>query len=241
MPEDYFISIVIPTYNEEENVASIINRCRDVLQKCAVKYEILVVDDLSNDKTAIIARDALSNNGRLISRVIGPKSLSLSVMEGIKQSSGNVVVVMDADGSHPPELLTAFLDKLRAGYDLVIASRYVSGGSTAGFPLKRKIISRVACFIGRIVVPIKDNTSGFFCVRKSALEGVELTPRGFKIGLEIFAKAKYKSFIEVPFTFIDRKKGKSKLKSLTVFQYLRQVGELVKYKLSRILGKIYVD
>ncbi len=227
------ISIVIPTYNEAENIGGVLKRIIEGLGKIGIDYEILVVDDASQDGTAGVAEKALGGSGRVIRRVSKKKSLSLSVLDGIKESAGNAVVVMDADGSHPPELIPVFIKKLEEGYDLVIGSRYIKGGGTKGFPFKRKFISGFACLLGRLLTRVKDNTSGFFCIKKSALEGVSLTPDGFKIGLEVFVKANCASFIEVPYNFSDRIKGMSKLKPKVVAQYLKQVLGLLAYKISR--------
>ncbi len=226
------VSIIIPTYNEAENIAGIVKRVIGSLDSCSGGYEILVVDDASGDNTAAIAEEALGASGRVIRRISDRKSLSLSVLDGIKESKGRAIAVMDADGSHPPELLPAFIKEINNGYDLVIASRYCKGGGTKDFPLKRKLISGFACFIGRLVTDIRDNTSGFFCIRKSTLKDAALTPDGFKIGLEIFVKANHGSFKEIPYVFTDRTKGKSKLKSKVVFQYLVQIAKLSAYRLS---------
>jgi len=224
------ISILIPTYNEAENIEDVLKRTILVLSAASIDYEILVIDDASADNTALIAEGVLGSKGRVIRRAAEDRSLSKSVLDGIKEAKGDAVVVMDADLSHPPELIPEFVKQLNQGYDLVIASRYVPGGGVKDFPLSRQLISRFACLIGRLVTRVKDNTAGFFSIRKSALEGVLLTPRGFKIGLEIFVKADYKKFKEIPYVFIDRKKGTSKLKSKQVIQYLVQVFSLLKYK-----------
>jgi len=223
------LSLIVPTYNEADNIADILKRAINALEVKA-EYEILVVDDASVDNTAGIAQEALCGKGVVIRRQ-GTKSLSLSVLDGIKAAKGDIIVVMDADGSHPPELIPSFIETFLAGYDLIIGSRYVKGGGTEGFPLRRKVISRFACFLGGFVTRIKDNTSGFFCIRKSALDGILLTPSGFKIGLEVFVKSDFRSFKEIPFIFVNRKKGESKLKGLTVLQYLCQIINLAVYKM----------
>lgn len=224
------VSVIIPTYNEAENIADILRRILKALEG-SPEFEILVVDDGSPDNTSGIAEEALGKKGRVIRRNAGLKSLSLSVLDGIKEARGSAIVVMDADGSHPPELIPVFIRYLNEGYDLVIGSRYVKRGATENFPLRRKFVSGFACLLGRLVTKIKDNTSGFFCIRKTALEGANLTPGGFKIGLEIFVKANYASFKEVPYTFADRVKGQSKLKSRVVIQYLYQILNLLTYKI----------
>lgn len=160
------VSVLLPTYNEAENISEIIQRVIRVLDGTRIEYEILVIDDASVDNTAKVAQRELGKKGRVIRRVSDKKSLSLSVVDGIRQGKGNIIVVMDADGSHPAELIPEFVKAVGDGYDLVVGSRYIKGGRTENFPFQRKIISKVACFLGRAVTDIKDNTSGFFCIRK---------------------------------------------------------------------------
>lgn len=228
MPRE-FISVLIPTYNESDNIEETLRRTVVSLDGVKEKYEILVIDDGSGDNTAGIAEGFLVNRGHVIRRR-GVKSLSLSVLDGIKQAAGTIIVVMDADASHPPELIPKFMEEFNKGNDLVIASRYVKGAFTQDFPLSRKIFSRFACFIGRLVTGIEDNTSGFFGIRKSALECSSLTPQGFKIGLEIFVKANFRRYKEIPYTFVNRRKGKSKLSLKSLLQYALQVFFLLIYR-----------
>lgn len=230
MQEKTTVSIVIPTYNEAENIVAIIEDVIDNLNPYPYLYEILIIDDDSKDGTADLAQKALGLKGQVIRRQ-GVRSLSLSVLEGIDKAKSDIVVVMDADGSHPPKIIPDLIKTVEGGYELAVASRYVKGGGSQGFPLKRKIISQGACLIGRFVTNIKDNTSGFFALSKRCLSGVTLTPQGFKIGLEIFVKAKYNKFKEVPYVFLDRKKGKSKLNSLVINQYISQIFSLFLYKM----------
>ena len=225
------ISIIIPTLNEAGNIPDLLKRTFKSLDSIDIDYEILIIDDASEDNTADIAQELLGQKGRVIKRRENIRSLSLSVIDGIKKAKGDIIVVMDGDGSHPPELIPVFLDNLREGYDLIIGSRYIKGGGTQEFPFKRKIISVIACLIGRIVTEVKDNTSGFFCIRKEVLDNVNLTPRGFKIGLEIFVKSNISAFKEVPYIFINRKKGKSKLTLRPILQFLYQVFSLWVYKI----------
>jgi len=231
MLEEGLVSIIIPTYLEAENIQDLLERSVYVLEaESAIKYEILVIDDDSSDGTLDIAQKVLENRGKVIRRVSGIKSLSLSVLDGIKEARGDIIVIMDGDGSHPPELIPLFVRNLKEGYDLVIGSRYIRGGGTRNFPLSRKIISRLACLLGRIVSGVKDNTSGFLAIRKKALEGVVFTSSGFKIGLEIFVKAHVNRFKEVPYVFVNRTKGKSKLRIKTIIEYLYQISVLLRSK-----------
>lgn len=108
MPDTESVSIIIPTYNEVENITDLLPRLINVLDRIDAKYEILIVDDASPDNTAEIAQDLLGQKGRVIRRVLDKRSLSLSVLEGIRQARGDIVVVMDGDGSHPPEVIPFF-------------------------------------------------------------------------------------------------------------------------------------
>jgi dolichol-phosphate mannosyltransferase len=182
----------------------------------------LVIDDSSPDKTAESAQALLGNKGRVVVRRGKIPGLSASIIDGIIESEGEYLVIMDADGSHPPELIMEFLAAIRSGYDLVVASRYIKDGGTYKFTLSRRFISLLGCLFGSILTKIRDNTSGFFCIKKSALNGVTLAPHGFKIGLEIFVKAKYGKFKEIPYILSDRTKGKSKLSAKIVLQYFQQ-------------------
>jgi len=228
------VSVIIPTLNEEENIGGLLRQTQRILNEISgIEYEILIIDDLSSDNTVGVAERSLGKNDRIIKREAGKKSLSLSVVHGINQSRGETIIVMDGDGSHPPDVLNSFIENLKSGHDLIVASRYIKGGSTKNFPLSRKLISRFACLLGSALTGIQDNTSGFFCVRKCALDGVNLTPIGFKIGLEIFVKGRFNNCKEIPYTFLHRQKGKSKLKSSRVTQYFNHFFKLVIYKLSR--------
>lgn len=229
MPKE-FVSVLIPTYNEAETIEETLSRTIEALGKTSHDFEILVIDDSSADNTAAIAQKSLAGFGRVIVRK-EQRSLSLSVLEGIKQAAGNIIIVMDADGSHPAELIPQFIEESGKGNDLIIASRYIKGGKTKDFPLSRRFFSRFACLVGRLVTDVKDNTSGYFSIRKSALEQANLTPRGFKIGLEIFVKAKSARLKEIPYTFVNRRKGKSKFSVIPLTQYALQIFSLLIYRL----------
>lgn len=223
------VSILIPTYNEAEIIEETLRRVLDTLDKSGIGFEILVIDDASYDNTADIAQETLGQKGRVICRH-GNRSLSLSVLDGINKSKGSFIVVLDADGSHPPELIPVFIEEFKKGTDLIIASRYIKNGSTENFPLSRKVFSLFACFAGRLVTDIKDNTSGFFGVKRNVLDKINLTPRGFKIGLEIFVKADFRSYKEIPYIFVNRKGGKSKFNLKPLFQFGLQLFSLLIYK-----------
>ncbi len=115
------------------------------------------------------------------------------------------------------------LEEIRAGNDLVIGSRYMEGGGIKKWPLKRRIISLGATFLGRLLFPdVSDPVSGFFAVRKSVVENAPLKPRGYKILLEVLGKGNWKNLKEIPFEFVDREIGSSKLKGRTIIEDAEQ-------------------
>ena len=224
------LSIIIQTYNEAENIKELIEEVITVADCLRRKYEILIVDSASCDNTAHIAKKILNKAGRVIS--CAPKeSLAVSVIKGFREARGDVFIVMDADGSHPVGIIPELVKAIDQGYDLVIGSRYVSGAEVIDFSPMRRISSYIGCFSGSFFCKVKDNASGFFCLRKKVIDGVKFTPLGFKIGLEIFAKGNYSSFRELPYAFRSRKKGKSKFRPKVIMQYLLQLVLLTVYKI----------
>ena len=159
----------------------------------------------------------------LVVRTADP-GLSQSVVEGFRQAQSDVFLVMDADLSHPPALIPVMLEGIRAGNDIVIGSRYMEGGGIKKWPLKRRIISMGATFLGRLLFPeIHDPVSGFFAVKKSVVEPAPLRPRGYKILLEVLGKGTWQKAKEIPFEFVDRATGSSKLGGRTIIEYAGQV------------------
>ena len=123
------------------------------------------------------------------------------------------------------------VDALANGYDLAIGSRYVEGGGIEDWPLLRKVTSIVAIALAKPLTPLRDITSGYFLVRRTAVEGIELDPIGFKIGLEVIAKARYRRALEVPYVFTDRVAGTSKLNQNEILNYLRQLARIYRGRL----------
>jgi dolichol-phosphate mannosyltransferase len=135
---------------------------------------------------------------------------------------------MDADLSHPPAVLPDLIGAINQGSLLAVGSRYVPGGGVVNWPLKRRFVSRVSCLLARPLTAVKDATSGFFAFRREVIEGVRLNPWGFKIGLEIYVKARHQGKIkEVPFVFTDRRAGESKLSGKVMGLYLKQLWNLM--------------
>jgi dolichol-phosphate mannosyltransferase len=174
---------------------------------------------------------------RLIVR-LGQKSLSISAMEGFQNARYPVVLLMDADLSHPPEKIPEILACLAdPRVDFAIGSRYVRGGSAdEQWPVTRRFTSRFAALLAQLLISrrVKDPLSGFFALRKSALERCDrLKPIGWKIGLELMLKCRCQHIQEVPIHFSERVYGKSKFNFHVACEYLRHVGHLMIYKLFR--------
>ena len=199
----------------------------------AQDWELIIVDDGSPDGTADLAESYADAHPVRVVRRPGKAGLASAVLAGFAQARGDVLLVMDADLSHPPEAVPRLTMAIADGADLAVGSRYVTGGGTEDWPLRRRVVSRAACLLGNVLVPIRDCTSGFFAIRKSALDGVKLNPIGFKIGFEVMARAHYKKAVEVPYVFRDRELGKSKFGRREIGQYLVQLGQVARDKVLR--------
>lgn len=223
------ISIIIPTYNERDNLEELLMRIDESLSARWIEYEVIIVDDGSPDGTGELAMELSSRFPIKVKVRPGKMGLSSAVLDGLELAEGDIIAVMDADLQHPPELLPELYERLRGGCDIAVASRYVKGGSVAGWSLIRRMISRGSILLAWILLPrvrkVKDPSSGYFMFRRSVVEGVmeELDPRGFKILLEILVKGRYSEVCEIPYTFGHRRKGRSKLGGKVVLSYLLHV------------------
>lgn len=220
------LSLVVPTLNEAVAIEGFLAAVLPVLGP--LEAELILVDDRSADGTAALAARRLEASAvphRIIVRE-GPPSLGLSVIEGWRQARAPVLGVMDADLSHPPELLPELLREVEAGAEVAFATRYMDGGGTEGWPWPRRTASRVASGLARTLVRARDPLSGFFLLRREVLDGVELSPRGWKIGLEVLCRGRWDRLAEVPYVFRDRFQGKSKFGRRVVLDYLIHVARL---------------
>lgn len=205
------ISVVIPTLNEAENVELLVRR---IIECRPLPDEILFVDDGSTDGTPERVRAlATSAPVRLLEREAPTLGLSGAVIAGALIARGEILVVMDGDLSHPPERIGDLVQPILDGSaDIVIGSRYVFGGSTPGWPLWRKVMSRIAAGAAFPLTRVHDSMSGFFAMRRSML--LELTPAatGFKIAFETIVRGgKRLRVVEIPIVFRDRAQGASKM------------------------------
>jgi len=227
------ISIVIPTYNESGSLPTLVQRLGSALG--GRDWELIVVDDGSPDGTADLAEAMAPRLPVRVVRRPGKLGLASAVLDGFRAAKGEILVCMDADLSHPPEVVPHLVDALADGTDLAVGSRYVVGGGVEDWPLKRRIVSRVACLMGNALVPVHDATSGFFALRRSVIDGVHLNPIGFKIGFEVIARGRYATVVEVPYTFRDREHGSSKFGRREIAQYVQQLGQIARDKALRRL------
>ncbi|MPM78178.1 Undecaprenyl-phosphate 4-deoxy-4-formamido-L-arabinose transferase [bioreactor metagenome] len=224
------LSIVIPTYNEKDNVSKIANKIRTILANESHSYEILFVDDSSDDTPNVL--EQLSNHYpevRYIHRTT-EKGLASAVVQGFKHSHGDYIIVMDADLQHPPELIPLILKRL-AQADIVIPSRFIAGGSDGGLNWLRKLISWTARSIGRFSIKrlraISDCTSGYFGLKRQVITTAELNPIGWKILMEVLVKGSYRSVHEIPYSFVARDAGQSKMDLKEQLNYLKHISKLV--------------
>lgn len=230
----FVISIIIPTYNEVENVEELVARINQVLGEQEYDTEILIVDDDSPDGTAEFAKGLTSTIPVRAHVRSGERSLALAVMEGFALARGDICVVMDADLSHPVEKIPELVRPILEGScDATVGSRYIPGGGCHDWPFIRRLCSRSAGVLARGLTRLSDPTTGFMAFRKSILNGVELEPVGWKIVLEVITRTKA-SFIEVPIVFCDRARGKSKLEFKVHGEYLRHLCRLYEYRFTSI-------
>ena len=231
-------SMVVPTYNEADGIERLVTTLAAVFNENGLDGELIVVDDNSPDGTGAIV-DGLEAQGYPVRCLHRPGKMGLSsgVIDGWNFARPDSVAVgaMDGDFSHDANVLPRMVFALQnGGYGLAIGSRYVPGGGIANWPKRRIITSRIAIALAQPLTAIKDITSGYFLVKRDALQGVRLDPIGFKIGLEVIAKAHYGRAIEVPYVFTDRVAGTSKLNQNEILNYLKQLGRIYA---ARLIGK----
>ena len=180
------VSIIIPTYNESENIVQVLESIGEHLPK-DIAVEAIVVDDNSPDGTGKIVEDYINdpqNKAGYTVNVIHRKTksgLSSAILDGIQHSSGGTVVVMDSDFSHPPKIIPQLVEEIKTSkYDIVIASRYTEGGEVAGWSTKRKLISKTAKGIAKAGLGVNesDPMSGFFAFQRKILEGIKFDAIG---------------------------------------------------------------
>ncbi len=218
------LSIVIPTFNERQNVRELIGRVETAL--AGISWEMIFVDDDSPDGTSAEVKSIAARDSRIrCIRRIGRRGLSSACIEGMLASAAPTLVVMDADLQHDETRIPAMLEALEShGADLVIASRYTAGGTVGDWNRQRAFMSRLATRLSRIVCrqEISDPLSGFFMIRANAIDSCvrRLSGKGFKILLDVVASSpEALTVAEVPYTFRQRLYGESKLDTLVLWDF----------------------
>ena len=231
MSKKTLISVVVPTFNERDNVGILCERVSRALK--GIPYEIIFVDDSKDDTPQVIEEImTIDPNVRMYHRENGT-GLATAVIDGFGMATGKYIAVMDADLQHPPEILRSMYAALAMEKcDFCIPSRFIKGGSDGGLNLYRKFVSGVARYIGKIALSsirkISDPTSGLFMFRRECIKDADLRPIGWKIMIEVLAMAEYDSVCEIPYTFCQREHGESKLSAKVTKEYLVQVWGLRK-------------
>jgi dolichol-phosphate mannosyltransferase len=227
------LALVVPTYNERDRLPDLVRAIFNVYAAGGIDGELVIVDDNSPDGTGKLADElALRYPIRVLHRP-GKLGLGTAVIDGFALSEAEIVGVIDADLSHPPDLVPRMLRAMQdARADFVIGSRYVPGGGTKNWELSRVLMSKFACQLARGLTPVKDVTSGFFLIRRDLARGVEISAGGFKICLELLIRSAPKLVIEVPYVFAGRTAGESKMNLAEATGYLKQLRDLRAYKRS---------
>jgi dolichol-phosphate mannosyltransferase len=236
------ISVIIPTYNEAQVIQETLRRAAAALREAGEDFELIVVDDASGDGTAERVESMAQEIPARVLRRAGRLGLATAVLDGWATARGDVLGVLDADLQHPPETLTALARAIHQGADLAIGSRYVPGGGTSDWTRMRRFISRTATHMAATVLPLKlaavgDPMSGMFMVRASVLRDAHLNPLGYKILLEVIAKANYEKLVEVPYIFQERERGASKLGARQYVEYVQHLARLA-IRTGQLLGWI---
>ena len=225
------LSVVVPTYNEAGNLPLLAASVAQAL--VGLEYELLIADDRSEEDTAVVIEQLISEYPiRLLQADDRPRDLSLSVLEGIKAAQYNRILVMDADLSHPAEMIPGMLEVLEENENrFVLGSRYTQGGSfDRDWSLWRFVNSHIATLIAKPLVSCSDPMSGFFLFDRRFLDLRSLKPIGYKIGLELMVRGQFEAVVEVPIMFKDRQIGESKMNLQQQIKYLRHIRRLYLHK-----------
>ena len=228
------LSIILPTYNESSTIEKMLDAIATATPH-RIKTEVLVIDDDSPDGTSKIVDSYIQKSKGVVSFRIhtrkGKRGLSSAVIDGIGLAHGKFILVMDSDFSHPPQIISTMYDELvNNGLDIVVGSRYVEGGKYEGWPLTRKLISKVGNGLAGLWLglDVKDSMTGLFALKKDLIKNLSFEAIGYKILLEILVKTKGAKVKEVPFVCVNRQEGSSKFSFSIINDY---------FKLLKILRK----
>jgi dolichol-phosphate mannosyltransferase len=232
------LALVVPTYNERDRLPELVRAIFAAYESGGIDGELVIVDDNSPDGTGAVADDlARSFPIRVLHRA-GKLGLGTAVVEGFAAADAEVVGVIDADLSHPPELVPRMLSVFHAEQaDIVIGSRYVPGGGTRDWETSRVLMSKFACLLARPLTPVRDATSGFFLMYRDRAKGVTISAGGFKICLELLIRSEPARVVEVPYVFKGRTVGESKMNWKEATGYVKQLRDLHAYRRAKRLPR----
>lgn len=225
------LALVLPTLREADNLPLLIPRIQAMLEPIGVPYELLVVDDDSGDGTEELVSAWASRDSRIRLLVRRhTRGLAGAILHGWRHTDASLLGVMDADGQHPPEALPRLIEAIQAGLDLAVGSRFARGSRATRWAPVRRIVTALAIGMIRPLQfqknAVHDPLSGFFVLRRRCIEGVDFQPHGFKLLLEILARGRVASAVEIPFTFGPRCGGRSKAGLTVGLDYLRLLATL---------------
>jgi dolichol-phosphate mannosyltransferase len=250
--ENLFLSIIIPTYNEAEHILKLIDAIRYHLPN-NISAEIIIIDDNSPDGTGILVeryikrikdetfddikiRNQINNCKKCQVKVIHRKRgnrLIHTILHGVRFASGQNILIMDGDFSHPPEVIPKIINELSQDPNcIVVASRYIKGASIVGWPFKRLMLDMGAIGIARHSLKlrnVKDPMSGFFALPHHVLKNIKFDTQDFKMLLEILVKDKDLRVKEIPYIFNDREFEKRNLDFRVIFDYIKAIWHLYRY------------
>jgi dolichol-phosphate mannosyltransferase len=224
------LTLVLPTFQESRNIRSTLELVSETLRSVAgLTFEIVVVDDDSPDGTWLLALDQAEEIPELrVMRRTAEKGLATAVIRGWQVARGRILGVMDADLQHPPEVLAGLTELMLKGADLAVGSRHVEEGGVGDWSMIRRVISRTAQLIGLMILPevvgrVSDPMSGYFLVKRSAIAGRLLNPKGYKILIEVLARGKVRTIAESGYVFQERQQGESKVSMAIYIEYLEHL------------------
>ena len=230
------IAIIIPTLNELSSLPLLFAELQIINQKIQSQdcnLEFILVDDNSTDGTQKYIESCMQKNIlpiKLIKRQ--ERGLATAVLRGFAETDAEILGVMDADLSHPPELLIKMAEDIK-NYDIVLPCRNMPGGGAEEWPIHRKLTSMLATSLVQFLgIKAKDPMSGFFLLKRPVINNINFSPIGYKILLEILVKGNYKNFIEIPYVFRNRAVGTSKMNIKIIGQYLKHLLALKKWQRS---------
>ena len=231
--ESLAFSLVVPTRNESHNLAELIGRLKPAIaSEVGDSYEIIVVDDDSPDKTWQVAAAMAAADSHVVAmRRMEERGLATAVVRGWQGARGKLLGVIDADLQHPPEVTAELIAAMRSGADLAVASREAEGGGVSDWSLLRLLISRGSRALGKLLLPgvlglVSDPMTGFFVVRRSAVEDLVMAPCGYKILVEVLVRSRIENIVEVGYVFRSRQRDQSKASLRVLVDYVHHLFRL---------------